>query len=162
VSAASATRIGPPDQFVCCARRCELLRQTLDEVLVASMTQLAALLFLFVIAGLGVFQIALAAGAPLGRFAWGGAQAKLPAALRIGSVVSLFIYGACAAMIADRAGLIDVVADDVSRIGAFVVAGFLSLGVVMNAISRSKPERFTMTPVAFVLASSAWVVALGL
>jgi hypothetical protein len=55
--------------------------------------------------------------------------------------------------------LIDVVGDDVSGVGAWVVAGFLSLGVVMNAISRSKPERFTMTPVALVLAASAYVVA---
>jgi hypothetical protein len=123
------------------------------------MTQTAAWIFLFVIALLALFQIALAAGAPWGRFAWGGAQAKLPVALRIGSVVSLLIYSACAVIVSDRAKLIDVVGDDVSGVGAWVVAGFLSLGVVMNAISRSKPERFTMTPVALVLAASAYVVA---
>lgn len=123
------------------------------------MTQTAAWIFLFVVALLALFQIALAAGAPWGRFAWGGAQAKLPVALRIGSVVSLLIYSACAAIVSDRAKLIDVVGDDVSGVGAWVVAGFLSLGVVMNAISRSKPERFTMTPVALVLAASAYVVA---
>lgn len=125
------------------------------------MTQPAAILFLCVIAALGVFQIALAAGAPLGRFAWGGAQTRLPAALRIGSLVSLLIYGACAAIIADRAGLADFMGDDVSGIGAWVVAGFLTLGVLMNAISRSAPERFTMTPVALVLAASAYVVAMS-
>ena len=123
------------------------------------MTQTAAWIFLFVVALLALFQIALAAGAPWGRFAWGGAQAKLPVALRIGSVVSLLIYSACAVIVSDRAMLIDVVGDDVSGVGAWVVAGFLSLGVVMNAISRSKPERFTMTPVALVLAASAYVVA---
>jgi hypothetical protein len=123
------------------------------------MTQTAAYIFLGVTVALALFQIALAAGAPWGRFAWGGAQAKLPVALRIGSVVSLFIYSACAAIVSDRAKLIDVVGDDVSSVGAWVVAGFLSLGVVMNAISRSKPERFTMTPVALVLAASAYVVA---
>ena len=123
------------------------------------MTQTAAWIFLFVVALLALFQIALAAGAPWGRFAWGGAQAKLPVALRIGSVVSLLIYSACAVIVSDRAKLIDVVGDDVSGVGAWVVAGFLSLGVVMNAISRSKPERFTMTPAALVLAASAYVVA---
>jgi hypothetical protein len=119
----------------------------------------AAYIFLGVTVALALFQIALAAGAPWGRFAWGGAQARLPVALRIGSVVSLLIYSACAAIVSDRAKLIDVVGDDVSGIGAWVVAGFFSLGVVMNAISRSKPERFTMTPVALVLAASAYVVA---
>jgi hypothetical protein len=123
------------------------------------MTQTAAYIFLGVTVALALFQIALAAGAPWGRFAWGGAQAKLPVALRIGSVVSLLIYSVCAAIVSDRAKLVDVVADDVSGIGAWVVAGFFSLGVVMNAISRSKPERFTMTPVALVLAASAYVVA---
>lgn len=122
-------------------------------------TETAAYIFAAVTAALSLFQIALAAGAPLGRFAWGGAQARLPVALRIGSAVSLLIYSACAAIVCDRAGLIDVVDDDVSGIGAWVVAGFFSLGVVMNGISRSKPERFTMTPVALVLAASAYGVA---
>lgn len=121
----------------------------------------AAWIFLTVIAGLGVFQLALAAGAPLGRFAWGGAQARLPTGLRIGSLVSLLIYGACAAVIADRAALADVMDDATSGVGAWIVAGFLALGVVMNAISRSAPERFTMTPVALALSVSAFVVAAG-
>jgi len=124
-------------------------------------TQTAAYIFAAVIAALAVFQIALAAGAPLGRFAFGGGHVRLPVGFRIGSVVSLFIYGACAAVVSDRAGLVDLVADSVSGVGVYVVAGFMSLGVLMNAISRSKPERFTMTPVALVLAAAAWVVALG-
>jgi len=125
------------------------------------MIQTAAYIFAATIAALTLFQIALAAGAPLGRFAWGGAHERLPVGFRIGSLVSILIYGACAAIILDRAGIVDVVGDDVSRIGAWVVAGFMSLGVLMNAISRSKPERFTMTPVVFVLAASAYVVAMG-
>ncbi len=125
------------------------------------MAQIAAYVFAGVMAALCVFQIALAAGAPLGRFAWGGATERLPMPLRVGSLVSLLIYGACTTMVLDRAKLIDVVADNISHVGAWVVAGFLSLGVAMNAISRSKPERFTMTPVALVLAASAYVVALS-
>lgn len=125
------------------------------------MAQTAAYIFASLIAALCVFQIALAAGAPLGRFAWGGAQERLPTPLRVGSLVSLLIYGACATMILDRAKLIDVVDDNISHIGVWVVAGFMSLGVVMNAISRSKPERFTMTPVAFVLAACAYAVAMS-
>lgn len=123
------------------------------------MATFAAYVFATVIAGLALFQVALAAGAPLGRFAWGGAEARLPTALRIGSLVSLLIYVVCAAIILDRAGLVDVVGVAVSGIGAWLVAGFMSLGVVMNAISRSAPERLTMTPVALLLAVSAFVTA---
>lgn len=125
------------------------------------MAETAAFIFAGIMAALCVFQITLAAGAPLGRFAWGGAHDKLPAPLRIGSVVSILIYGVCTMMILDRANLVDVVADNISQVGAWVVAGFLSLGVAMNAISRSKPERFTMTPVALALASSAYAVAMS-
>lgn len=125
------------------------------------MIQTVAYIFVAVIVALTLFQIALAAGAPLGRFAWGGGHERLPVGFRLGSLASILIYGACATIILDRAGLVEAVSDDVSRIGAWVIAGFFSLGVLMNAISRSKPERFTMTPVAFVLAASAYVVAMG-
>jgi hypothetical protein len=81
--------------------------------------------------------------------------------LRIASLASLLIYGACAAIILDKAKLLDVLGDGISHVGAWVVAGFMSLGVVMNAISRSRPERFTMTPVAFALAASGYVVAMS-
>lgn len=125
------------------------------------MVQPAAWTFVAVIAGVGLFQLALAAGAPLGRFAWGRAHARLPMALRIGSVVSILVYGACSGIVLDRARLLDSVGDDISATGCWVVSGFLSLGVVMNAISRSRPERFAMTPVALVLAACSAIVALG-
>jgi hypothetical protein len=92
------------------------------------MTQIAAYVFAAMIVALAVFQIALAAGAPLGRFAWGGAHERLPAGFRLGSLASILIYGACAGIILDRAGLAEVVGDDVSRIGAWVIAGFFTLG----------------------------------
>jgi NAD(P)-dependent dehydrogenase (short-subunit alcohol dehydrogenase family) len=34
-------------------------------------------------------------------------------------------------------------------------------GVLVNAVSRSKPERYTMTPVCLVLAVASFVVATG-
>lgn len=45
-----------------------------------------------ILALVAVFQIALAAGAPWGRLAWGGAYEVLPAKLRIGSLVSVLIH----------------------------------------------------------------------
>ena len=43
----------------------------------------------------------------------------------------------------------------------WVVVGFLTLGVLMNGISRSRPERFVMTPVVLVLALLALAIALS-
>ncbi|WP_367640365.1 hypothetical protein [Microbacterium sp. SYP-A9085] len=120
-----------------------------------------ALVFAALIAVLAAFQLALALGAPWGRFAWGGQHpGVLPRRYRIGSVVSLLIYAVMALIALDRSGVVDVVPAAVSAVAMWVVFGMLALGIVMNAASRSRPERFTMTPAALVLAALALVVAL--
>ncbi|MEO8261500.1 MAG: hypothetical protein ABI566_02930 [Pseudolysinimonas sp.] len=122
---------------------------------------LPAVLMTIVLALLAVFQLALVAGAPWGRFAWGGKERVLSRNLRIGSVVSVAIYALIAVVALDRAGVIDVLPDLVSRIAIWVVFGYFCLGIVLNGISRSRPERFTMTPVTLVLAVLSLLVALG-
>ncbi len=126
------------------------------------MTTPAAVVACTVLAALAVFQGALAFGAPWGRFAWGGQHdGVLPAGLRAGSAVSIVLYGVFAVLLLDRAALVDLVPDAVSRVGTWVLVAYLGLGVVMNAVSRSRAERLTMTPVTLVLAVCALVVALG-
>jgi hypothetical protein len=121
----------------------------------------AALALTVLLALLAVFQLALALGAPLGHFAWGGAHRVLPRRLRIGSLVSIVIYAVIALLALDRVGLIDVVPDGVSTVGMWVAFGYFVLGIPLNAVSRSKPERYTMTPVVAVLALLSLLVALS-
>lgn len=45
--------------------------------------------------------------------------------------------------------------------GIWVLAVYFAVGVVMNGISRSKPERNLMTPVALVLAITTLLIALN-
>ncbi|TDL44048.1 hypothetical protein [Microbacterium oleivorans] len=122
---------------------------------------LFALALTVVLALLAVFQIALALGAPLGRFAWGGQHRVLPAMLRIGSLVSVLIYALIAVLGWDRVRAIDVVPDVVAQVGVWVVFAYFVLGILMNAISRSKPERNTMVPVSIVLAALSFLIAMG-
>ncbi|MGI9822860.1 hypothetical protein [Agromyces sp. Marseille-Q5079] len=122
---------------------------------------IAAIALTVILGVLAVFQLALALGAPLGHFAWGGSHRVLPAKLRIGSLVSIVIYALIAVLALDRAAVIDVVPDVVSTVGMWVVFGYFVLGIAMNAISRSKPERYTMTPIVAVLAALSLIVALG-
>ena len=110
--------------------------------------------------GLSVFQLALAAGAPLGRFAWGGKHHTLPTALRIASAASIGVYAACGAVIADAAGVVNVFDGEWSRTAVAVSTGYFGLGVVLNAISRSRPERIVMTPVAAAMMLLFAIVAL--
>ncbi|MGR2751833.1 hypothetical protein [Agromyces arachidis] len=121
----------------------------------------AAIALTVILALLAVFQLALALGAPIGRFAWGGAHRVLPARLRIGSLVSIVMYAVIAVLALDRVNLIDVVPDAVSAVGMWIVFGYFVLGIPLNAISRSKPERYTMTPVVAVLAVLSLLVALS-
>jgi hypothetical protein len=109
-----------------------------------------------------VFQIALAAGAPLGHYAWGGQHRVLPLRLRVGSVVSALTYVLMAYVVLARAELItSSLSDDVLRVAAWALAGYLLVGIPLNLASRSRPERLVMTPVVATLCVLTVVVALG-
>ena len=60
------------------------------------MTIAAAIVLCASLFGLGVFQLLLATGAPIGRFACGEEHSVLPARLRIGSVVTTVLCAAFA------------------------------------------------------------------
>ncbi|MFS0853663.1 hypothetical protein [Microbacterium sp. 179-I 3D4 NHS] len=122
---------------------------------------LFALLLTVALAALAVFQLALALGAPLGRYAWGGAHRTLPARLRIGSAISILLYAVIALIAWDRVGGVDLFAETFSVVAMWVIFGYFALGILMNAISRSKRERYTMVPVTLVLAALALLIALG-
>jgi hypothetical protein len=123
---------------------------------------ITVVVFVAVLVLLALFQLALAFGAPWGRFAWGGQHSgTLPTGYRIASAISILVYGFMAVLALDRAGILDVFPEGFSKVGSWVVFGYLGLGVLMNAISRSKPERYVMTPVALVLAVLALLIALS-
>ena len=101
---------------------------------------------------LAVFQALLVAGQPLGRFAWGGQYDVLPTGLRVGSAVSIALYAAFAVLMLSAADALDVLPTGFVEVAIWVLTGYFTLGIVMNAISRSRSERLVMTPVVLVLA----------
>jgi hypothetical protein len=128
----------------------------------AGLAVAAAMLFCVLMAGLIVFQAALIAGAPLGHFAWGGQDRVLPVQKRLGSVISIGLYLVFAVLVLQRAGLADVLPwPAVTAVGIWVLAGYLALGIVLNALSRSRPERLVMTPLTVLLTGLTVIVALS-
>lgn len=107
---------------------------------------------LVLLAALAIFQITLAAGAPLGRFAWGGRHDVLPPKLRVGSAVAVAIYAVFALFLLSEAGLISVVGEPLLTIGMWVILVYLALSGLLNLFSRSRFERTVMTPAALALA----------
>ena len=126
------------------------------------MTEIAAIAACTILAALAVFQAALIAGAPIGGFAWGGQHEVLPPRLRVGSAVSIVLYAVFAFVILERAGLAAIFGNPgFAQVACWVLFGYFMLGIVMNGISRSKPERNTMVPVSLVLAALVLLVAAG-
>jgi hypothetical protein len=125
------------------------------------MVQASAVVVVVVLGALAVLQVLVALGAPLGRFVWGGAHDVLPARLRAGSAVSVLLYAGMATVVLDRAGLIAVLPDGFTRVATWVLVAYFAVGVVLNAISRSRAEALTMTPTCLVLALGTLAVATG-
>jgi hypothetical protein len=128
-------------------------------VLVVIMT--AAVVSLVLLGALAVFQGLLVAGLPLGRFAWGGQNEVLPAGLRIGSAVSIVLYAGFAVLILHAAGALELLPGGFSGVAIWVLTAYFLLGIVMNAVSRSRPERLLMTPVVALLAVCCLALAVG-
>lgn len=75
--------------------------------------------------------------------------------------MSIAIYALIAVIAWDRVGAIDVFPAPFSEVAMWVVFAYFVLAILMNAISRSKPERYTMVPVSLVLAVMSFLIAMG-
>lgn len=121
----------------------------------------AAIVAVVLLAVVGVFQIALALGAPLGRAAWGGRhKGELPTNLRIASgVAGIVIYPLIGLFVLASAGLIQARwMPGTGRAGMWVLAGLFTLGALANFASRSKMERY-WGPVSLVIAACCGIIA---
>jgi len=109
---------------------------------------------------LGVFQLALALGAPWGHAAWGGDSAALTSGQRFGSAVSVFFYAAAAAVVLARGGVTRWPrSGSVLRWGPWVLTVRLAVGALPNVASQSHWENYLLGPLALVLAALCAVVA---
>lgn len=124
--------------------------------------QLSALVASIVLIGLMIFQLLLVLGRPYGQYAWGGQHRVLPIGYRIGSVIAIIIYVISIIVMLESAGLISFISNTaISQYGIWVLFIYFLIGVPLNAISRSKPERNTMTPIVLLLCVLTLVVALS-
>jgi hypothetical protein len=122
----------------------------------------AALVFALATAAVIAFQIALALGAPWGRYAMGGAYpGRFPPRLRVGALVQALLLALLAVIVLADAGL---VLPELSANYPWLIwlaVAFSGLSVVLNAITRSAVERRIWLPVAVVMLVSSLVVAVA-
>jgi hypothetical protein len=120
----------------------------------------SALAMVAVLAALAVFQGLLMVGAPLGRFAWGGAHEVLSPPLRAASAVAILLYGVFAWIALSRAGLTRQSRLPIVGRATWVLAAVFIASAGANAASASPAEAIVMAPTALVLGALALHLAL--
>ena len=120
----------------------------------------AAILYAIVSLIVIAFQIALAAGAPWGEFAMGGAfPGQFPPELRIAALVQALLLAGMAAVVLARAGVILPGWSRSSRWLIWFVVAFAVVSMILNLITPSAGERLIWAPIAFLLLLSSAIVA---
>ncbi len=111
-----------------------------------------------------LFQLALAAGAPWGEYAYGGARTgKLPVGFRINSVVAALVMVAIAGHYLAQLGVFEPLLDSAGNsVVNWVLVGFTGLSAVANNITRSKKERAVWAIPTILMFIAALLVALNL
>jgi hypothetical protein len=120
----------------------------------------AALLAATGFAGVALFQLALALGAPWGHAAWGGAEAHLSTAQRIGSAAAAVVWTAAGLVVLGRAGFWRPGRSvRLYRWGTWFLVALLGLAAVPNFASQSRWENVVLGPLSVLLAILCLIVA---
>jgi hypothetical protein len=111
-------------------------------------------------AGIALFQLALAAGAPWGHAAWGGAHAHLTTAERTGSAIAVAVWLAAALVVLGRAGLrAGQRGTRLNHWGTWLLAAISLLAALLNFASNSHWENAIFGPLALMLTTLCLIVA---
>ena len=108
-----------------------------------------------------ILSILIICGLPLGELTMGGQYKVFPPKLRIVLVTQLILQVFFVLIILQMGEIIPLLFSyNVTKIIGIVMAIYLSVNTVMNLISKSKKEKYIMTPLPFVTAICFWITAL--
>ena len=109
---------------------------------------------------IAIMTVLVACGLPLGEFTMGGQHKILPKKLRDAAVISVAIKIFAMILILQAGGFISLwLSFKVTKYICFFFAAYLSLNTIMNMISKSRKEKYVMTPLSLIVGICFWITA---
>ncbi|MHA1239541.1 MAG: hypothetical protein ACTSQU_01990 [Promethearchaeota archaeon] len=122
---------------------------------------IAAIIAVVIFVVVSIIQLLLALGLPLGKLAYGGKYEKLPAKMRIMSLVAIGIFTLASISVLERVAIITVFNNPVfTLVVVWIISVYLAFNTLTNAISKSKREKLIMTPLSLISAICCFIVAI--
>jgi len=108
-----------------------------------------------------IMTVLVACGLPLGEFTMGGQHKILPKKFRVMAVISVAIQIFAMIIILQAGGFIPLwLPFKVTKYICFFFAAYLYLNTIMNMISKSRKEKYVMTPLSLIAGICFWITAL--
>ena len=108
-----------------------------------------------------ILSILIICGVPLGELTMGGQYKLFPKKLRILLFTQLVLQVFFVIVILQMGGFIPLwFSEKTTKIIGIIMAIYLTLNTIMNFISKSKKEKYIMTPLSLISAVCFWVTAL--
>ena len=109
---------------------------------------------------IATMTVLVACGLPLGEFTMGGQHKILPKKFRVMAVISVVIQIFAMIIILQAGGFISLwLPFTVTKYICLFFAAYLTLNTIMNMISKSKKEKYVMTPISLVAGICFWITA---
>ena len=109
---------------------------------------------------IATMTVLVACGLPLGEFTMGGQHKILPKKFRVLAVISVAIQIFAMIIILQAGGFISLwLSFKVTKYICFFFAAYLSLNTIMNMISKSRKEKYVMTPLSLIVGMCFWIMA---
>ena len=108
-----------------------------------------------------ILSVLIICGLPLGELTMGGQYKVFPKKLRLVLVTQLILQIFFVIVILQMGGFLSLwFSEKTTKIIGIVMAVYLSLNTIMNFVSKSKKEKYIMTPLSLVAAVCFWITAL--
>ena len=109
---------------------------------------------------IATMTVLVACSLPLGEFTMGVQLIILPKKFRVVGVISVCIEIFAMIIILHAGGFISLwLSFKVTKYLCFFFATYLSLNTIMNMISKSRKEKYVMTPLSLIVGICFWITA---